>query len=308
MLKTWRVRIILIAVVLAVGPLGSQATQARPAERVATAVTVGATAPAGAATAACAPPSGVDQVLVPRGTVDRMPSDGVLTSFSHRGGATATAGNTLRPLVLRLGVDDYQVVGRALPVLPVPGTLTTYAVRIPVRAGDLLAMHVKGSVGVAACSYGTTAQGTFDDILIDPDTHSVIPSPSGGEPQQGRLNISAVLEPDADGDGYGDVSQDGCALDAALQGPCPVPDTKVTKAPPKKTSAHKVKVKFAATLPDVTFLCTVDFKAAQPCTSPFKVKVGLGKHRLVIQATSPEYATTDTTPAEVRWKVRPKAD
>ena len=36
-----------------------------------------------------------------------------------------------------------------------------------------------------------------------------------------QLNVSAILEPDADGDGFGDETQDQCPTDASTQGPCP---------------------------------------------------------------------------------------
>ncbi len=38
-----------------------------------------------------------------------------------------------------------------------------------------------------------------------------------------RLNLSAVIEPDADGDRFGDETQDQCPTSAAAQGACPVP-------------------------------------------------------------------------------------
>jgi uncharacterized membrane protein YgcG len=37
--------------------------------------------------------------------------------------------------------------------------------------------------------------------------------------------VSAVVEPDADGDGYGDETQDGCPTDPSTHGPCPPPPT-----------------------------------------------------------------------------------
>jgi hypothetical protein len=85
-----------------------------------------------------------------------------------------------------------------------------------------------------------------------------------------------------------------------------VPETTVTKRPPKKTSAHKVKISFTSTVAGSTFLCTLDFKKPKPCQTPLKIKAGLGKHRLLVQALSPAYSTSDATPAKVRWKVVPR--
>lgn len=38
-----------------------------------------------------------------------------------------------------------------------------------------------------------------------------------------RLSVSATLEPDADGDGFGDETQDQCFTDPTTHGPCPTP-------------------------------------------------------------------------------------
>ena len=100
------------------------------------------------------------------------------------------------------------------------------------------------------------------------------------------MNISAVLEPDVDGDQYGDISQDLCPQSKLTQAACPAPDTKVTKKPKKRSAARKAKIKFSSTIAGSTFTCAVDGKAAKPCTSPFKKKFKVGKHTVVITATS----------------------
>jgi hypothetical protein len=49
---------------------------------------------------------------------------------------------------------------------------------------------------------------------------------------QDEVLISGTVEPDADGDGYGDETQDECPSDAAVQGDCPVaPQVRDTHAP-----------------------------------------------------------------------------
>ena len=48
------------------------------------------------------------------------------------------------------------------------------------------------------------------------------------------MPIPSLVEPDADGDGYGDETQDQCPTDASTQGPCPAP--KVAPAPPAPTT------------------------------------------------------------------------
>ena len=41
--------------------------------------------------------------------------------------------------------------------------------------------------------------------------------------QQAPLLLNADLEPDADGDGYGDETQDGCPTEVSTQGECAPP-------------------------------------------------------------------------------------
>jgi hypothetical protein len=127
----------------------------------------------------------------------------------------------------------------------------------------------------------------------------------GGSPSA-RVNVSAVVESDADGDGYGDVSQDLCPQSKLSQAACPAPDTTVTKAPKKKSTKRKATIKFTATVPGSTFTCAVDKKAAKPCTSPFKKKYKYGKHTVVITATSPA-GLVDPTPVTVKFKVKKPA-
>ena len=126
---------------------------------------------------------------------------------------------------------------------------------------------------------------------------------TGGPAAGYYMNLSAVLEPDVDGDGYGDVSQDLCPQSKLSQAACPAPDTTVTKAPKKKSTKRKATVKFSATVAGSTFTCAVDGKAAKPCTSPFKKKYKYGKHTVVITATSPA-GIVDPTPVTVKFKVK----
>jgi hypothetical protein len=120
------------------------------------------------------------------------------------------------------------------------------------------------------------------------------------------LDISAVWEPDADGDGYGDVSQDGCPLLTTMQAPCPVPDTTVTKKPKKTSTKRKATITFTSSVAGSTFTCAVDKKPAAPCTSPFKKRVKVGKHTVVITSTSP-LGIVDPTPVTVKFKIaKPK--
>lgn len=85
----------------------------------------------------------------------------------------------------------------------------------------------------------------------------------------------------------------GWSLDVSVpppaQQPAPTPDTTaptvtLTKKPPKKGTAHKVKFVFSANETGSTFQCKLDKAAFKACTSPFKKAVGIGSHSFEVKA------------------------
>ena len=176
--------------------------------------------------------------------------------------------------------------------------LNTFPTRLPVPAGVILGSKMFS--GSMVCGFTTGVAGdTLKYDIFDPDVSTTF-TPIGTF--GGRWNISAVLESDEDGDGYGDVSQDLCPQSKLTQAACPAPDTTVTKAPKKKSTKRKATITFSSTVAGSTFTCAVDKKAAQPCASPFKKKFKYGKHKVVITATSP-VGIVDTSPVTVKFKV-----
>ena len=80
----------------------------------------------------------------------------------------------------------------------------------------------------------------------------------------------------------------------------------MTRQPKKKSATRKAKIRFSSTIAGSTFTCAVDGKAAKRCTSPFKKRYKVGKHTVVITATS-AVGIVDPTPATVKFKVtKPK--
>lgn len=136
---------------------------------------------------------------------------------------------------------------------------TVFPARVSVRAGQVLGL-------LAPEYYGTMCAG-FDA------TYDVVEYKSGGPgtalpgesidssqvstiPTQ-RVNVSAVVEPDVDGDGFGDETQDKCPQSAAFIDPCPV------LAISQQVSANSKQIKVLATASLSTSL-----------TATAKVKVG----------------------------------
>ena len=112
------------------------------------------------------------------------------------------------------------------------------------------------------------------------------------------IDVSAVLEPDCDSDGFGDETQD----DNLLSCP-PGPNATITSPPKDKVKTKKkrkrVTFAFSANETGATFNCVLDgrqeFKA---CTSPLTVSVKKGEHTFSVTATDPGgntgAAATDT--------------
>ncbi len=226
-----------------------------------------------------------------------VPSNGVLTSFSYNAGLVpgGVEALLLKPTVT---ANLYDVVARSSVQTVVASTLNTYPVRIPVQTGWQL-----GSV-VTAANMNCIFLGVAGDIAGYDSTFvpgSDTQLTAAGTVAGARLNLAAVLEPDADLDGFGDFSQDLCPQSAVTQAACPPPSTVITKAPAKKTTKRKVTLVFSS-VPGATYTCAVDGQPAVPCTSPFKKKLALGKHVVVVTATSAA-GISDPTPPSARFKI-----
>ena len=103
------------------------------------------------------------------------------------------------------GVDNQFLIVAQSPSINVPNTVSTEDVRLPVTAGDFLGLS--GSAGTLFCntpSAGDKAVAFAGDAALgSTETYS---------PPIANLSIPviATIEPDADGDGYGDITQDLC--------------------------------------------------------------------------------------------------
>jgi CSLREA domain-containing protein len=81
------------------------------------------------------------------------------------------------------------------------------------------------------------------------------------------------------------------------------PDTKIVKAPPKKTHKTTVKLKFTATEAGSTFQCKLDRKPYKPCRSPKTYKkLKPGKHVFKVRAVD-KAGNVDPTPAKRAFKI-----
>ena len=148
---------------------------------------------------------------------DAAPITGVITKWR----VNLTPGAPVFPQSLQvvrpLGPSATLIVGRATSTLG-PG-LNTFDTRISVQAGDRLGLFGPEPIGNVFCiSPGEpNGNGYFDG---EGTIGSTVPTIQfTGEI---RIPVTAVLEPDADNDGFGDETQDACPQSAAVQVACPL--------------------------------------------------------------------------------------
>jgi Thrombospondin type 3 repeat len=232
----------------------------------------------------------------------------------------------VEPVALRVLTGNFG--GASGPVEPLPAAAGTYTfeARIPVAAGQRPAIDLLNPTDGVSVLAGVT--GASSHIWLPPLEDGVGRMPI----TQATLypNINVDIEPDADGDGFGDETQDNCPglanagqEDADADGigdPCdPTPtgpqqelgDTvppgaTITQGPEDKTKKKTATFTFTGTdaRAIASFQCKLDAGAFAPCTSPHTVKVKRGKHTFQVQAI--DQAGNVGAPATDDWKVKKK--
>jgi hypothetical protein len=158
------------------------------------------------------------------------PSAGVITKWmlNQSPVEALTIPQTLRVLH-PTGPNTVQVVGEATQTVTTGSN--SFETRIPVQAGDRLGLSGVGEKAILFCEQGgpksllnifENTGGVGSTVTIETKNQSET---------EARLPVSAVIEPDADGDGFGDETQDKCPTNASTQGPCPpalAPATPIT--------------------------------------------------------------------------------
>jgi Ca2+-binding RTX toxin-like protein len=177
------------------------------------------------------------QVLIQKATAASSPSyraqsSGVIVSWSYRA-ATNPASITFNVYQATADLSTWFVRSRSGPKAPGSGAgqikanqLNTFpeSPGLRIEKDDVLGLSGTGGNGIS-CKDGPTA----GDLLRVKGTGGDTPvgQSSGGYTGQtpGRLGVSAVIEPDADGDSFGDETQDSCKTEPTVhEGPCPDAD------------------------------------------------------------------------------------
>jgi len=160
-----------------------------------------------------------------------MPSDGVIVRWRIRPESGAWMPQVLRPdeggTYRSVATGDRVEAGAPHDKPGFPPYIRSFPARLPVKAGDILAFKADAQSETVAKGGGGGGGSllVFTPPLADGESRA--PSSQLAH----ILAVNADLEPDADGDGFGDITQDGCPASAATQGTCP-PEPPPPPAPP----------------------------------------------------------------------------
>jgi hypothetical protein len=155
------------------------------------------------------------------------PIDGVITLFRIKafgeGGVPTTVtfrlANVSRPDPNNDDVAVATDAGTGPTVLVNPGAgvdtaINQFPARVPVKKGNQLAVDGNPDLWVTVNNSSDAFTYRFDPPLVAGQ------GPRGSSETAGELLVAATVEPDADGDGFGDETQDQCARQNTTQGPC----------------------------------------------------------------------------------------
>ncbi|MEZ5062999.1 MAG: hypothetical protein R2700_16095 [Solirubrobacterales bacterium] len=197
-----------------------------------------------------------NSVLHPSNTPGSLtaPISGVVVSFTLK---KATASGPWSPLHLRVVREAPGGLWRGMAasspdVVPsMASGLQTFSARVPISQGDFVGVEQDG-MGTGTAAFYASAS----DVFFATPKYASPMLPADGSPASAstfdsrEVLLRARVELDADHDGFGDETQDGCPSDASTHGSCPPPPpTSIeidSSATPAKQSVGKLRVELVA--------------------------------------------------------------
>ncbi len=200
-----------------------------------------------------------------------------------------------------VGVDTGGAVGAPIVVADANG-VQTFPTQFPIVSGENVGFDMltpNPQLGVLRASIGGSISAWIPPLGLGETRPPLQTSPDR------EIVLQADVEADADADGFGDETQDGCPAQAATQGPCAPPETFIDSKNVFGKKKNKAKVFFHSNDPAATFLCKLGQRRELQCSSPTVFsKLPPGKHKILIRAHA--NSTVDQTPAVAKVKVKKK--
>jgi hypothetical protein len=166
------------------------------------------------------------------GAQTQVPFDGVVVRWRVNGASGPLALRVLRPV----GFHHTFVSTSALGT-PASTGVATFTTRQSIRAGDHVGIEV-GPASQVSLTQPSPMGGTAAAWLATPDGSTAAPVAT----VDGVFAYNADVEPDADGDGFGDETQDQCPANASTQGACPPAPPPDTTPPALSASGRRAKL------------------------------------------------------------------
>jgi hypothetical protein len=143
------------------------------------------------------------------------PGAGVVTKWKVNSKVGAEFQEQLR--VLRGSGKTFQTVAESAPA-GVSAGQHTFDTQIPVQAGDRFAVFAGPTSTALYCTSPAAGEemGVFNGDATVGSTNEYAPVANA------HVALAVVIEPDVDGDGFGDETQDKCTRSAKLQTECPL--------------------------------------------------------------------------------------
>lgn len=272
--------------------------------------------------------SRVQTVDAPGGPSYAAPSAGVITQWGTVLPAVPVFQVKLKIVRPGAAAGTWSVIRQSEEGSVTSGT-NIFATRLPVAVGDRIAIYsATGAVRCVGPGIDAAEQTALESSGPDtPDGGTI----TVGADSNSRIAMFAVIEPDADGDGFGDETQDLCPLKAAFQVACPtlklskyvIPGTSsfgllatsnvaapVTLSGSARVPAHDgkraAKIRFKSVTKTVTPGIITKFKLRNPS----KLKSALrrlprsAKVKLTLKLTGTAIANTDTQTIRATFRGR----
>jgi len=195
--------------------------------------------------------------------------------------------------------EEKDMLARGLPLNRGRGAI----VSIELRASDYATVETEATHHGRA---SVTAPGTNGNVTAPPllGAGNLRQLPGSPTVDRGAIDgASGTLDVDREPrttSGLPDIGADELGPGAPAINP--IPATRLVRHPWSGIPERNAKFTFGSSEPGSRFECKLDQKPYHACVSPYRRKVGLGRHRFQVRAIDPQ-GQVDRTPAVFRWRV-----